>query len=633
MNKDKREISETTSYLKYARFDETKGRRETWNEIVRRNKKMHVKKFKFLYDNDMDFKNILDKSYELVNSKKVMPSMRSMQFGGKAIEVTNSRMFNCCYGPIDSMETFPEAMFLLLGGSGVGYSVQRAHVNQLPIKYEHTGKSRSHQIDDSKEGWADAIRECTAAKMQGYDIDFDYSLIRPKGAPLITSGGRAPGPEPLRICINNISNLIDKVEVGNKLKPIEAHDIMCFLADAVLSGGIRRAAMISLFDHDEIDMLLSKTGEWWKKNPQRARANNSVVFNRNTVTKKMFDSVWDRVENSGAGEPGISFTNKPYVGGYNPCHEIFLKNYSFCNLTEINVNKIENEEDLIERVQAAAFLGTLQASYTDFNYLRPIWKENAESEALIGVSMTGIASGDIDNYDLTKMAEEVKRINQKYAAMIGINPALRTTCIKPSGTTSLVAGTSSGIHAWHNDYYIRRIRVKKSEPIYDYLMETNPLLIEDDAFDKVHGAVLSFPQKAPKGAKMRTEPTTDLLARIKKFNLEWVRAGHVAGEDYHNVSATVSVRPNEWNMVGKWMWDNRDSYNGISLLPYDDHTYVQAPFEDITEEEYKMMRAYMNKIDLTQIEENYDMTNLQGEAACAGGMCEIDFNKSNISES
>ena len=628
MTPDRTTLSDITVHMKYARYNPEKQRRETWEEIVERNKQMHIDKYNLLYYNNEEFRNSLDLTYELVKQKKILPSMRSMQFGGEAIKVANNRVYNCAFMPVDSFNAFSEAMFLLLGGTGVGFSVQKANVNKLPRRLATSSMYPiNYQIGDSIEGWADAVRQAVISKMFGCATVFDYSQIRPKGSVIKTSGGRAPGHKPLKVCIDKIMETIDdNVTVGERMEPIVTHDIMCHLADAVLSGGIRRAAMISLFDKDDEEMLNAKPFEFWYEHPHRMRANNSVVLDRATVTKEDFERIWAIARKHKSGEPGFYFTNDT-TWGTNPCGEIALKPHSFCNLSEVNVSNVEDEMDLIERVSAATFLGTLQAGYTDFHYLRPIWKETTEKDALIGVSMTGIASGKILEYDLSKLAKMVKHVNAVTADLIGINKAARTTCVKPAGTTSLTLGTSSGIHAWHNDYYIRRLRVKKNEPIYTYLYINNPDLIEDDEEDE-DGAVISIPQRAPSGSILRSESAIDLLNRVRKFSTEWVKNGHNNGYNTHNVSATVSVKQDEWDIVKEWMWDNRDVYNGLAIFPHntDETKYPQAPFEDCDEVTYNEMVSHIREIDLTQVWESEDMTNLEGEIACAGGMCEIDFN-------
>jgi ribonucleoside-diphosphate reductase alpha chain len=398
--------------------------------------------------------------------------------------------------------------------------------------------------------------------------------------------------------------------------------MQCFIADAVLAGGIRRAALICLFDRDDHEMLSCKQGEWWNHSPQRGRANNSAVLPRGEVSKREFLELWKEVEESGAGEPGVYWTNN-LDWGTNPCCEIALRPYQFCNLTEINATDIVNQEDLNERSRAAAFIGTLQAGYTDFHYLNPRWKDVTEEEALIGVGMTGIASGAVLPLDLEEAAHEVVKENARVAVLININPAARTTTVKPAGTSSLVLGSSSGIHAWHNDHYIRRIRVGKNEALYHYLSANHSDLVEDEAFRPDTMAVIGVPQKAPGGSILRTESPDDLLSRVSRFNREWVRSGHRSGDNAHNVSCTISVKDNEWGFVGIWMWKNLHDYNGIAVLPYHGGTYAQAPFEDIAKEEFERLEAHLNDIDLTRVHEEQDNTDLAGEVACGDGGCEI----------
>ena len=610
-------LSDITVYMKYAKYIPELERRETWEELVDRNKRMHLKQFPKL-------KKEIENAYKLVYDKKVLPSMRSMQFAGKPIEISPNRIYNCAYLPIDDWRAFSETMILLLGGTGVGYSVQKHHVENLPeIRKPNYNRTRRFLIADSIEGWADAVK----ALMKNYfaggsQLKFDYSDIRPKGARLVTSGGKAPGPQPLKECLVKVEGILKGKEDGDKLSTLETHDIICYIADAVLAGGIRRAALISLFSADDDSMIGCKSGNWWELNPQRGRANNSAVLMRHKITKDFFMDLWKRVELSGAGEPGIYFSNDK-DWGTNPCCEIALRPFQFCNLCEVNVSNIESQEDFNERVKVASFIGTLQAGYTEFHYLRPVWQRTTEKDALIGVSMTGIGSGTVLNYDMKSAAKIVKEENIRVAELLGINKSARTTTVKPAGTTSLTLGTSSGIHAWHNDYYIRRIRVGKNESMYKYLSEYHPALVEDEYFRPHDTAVISVPQKAPEGAIMRTESPFQLLDRVKKVATEWIKPGHRSGNNTHNVSATISLREHEWDAAGEWMWDNKEYYNGLSVLPYDGGTYTQAPFEDIDEETYEKMMGSLSKVDLSEIIESEDETDLKGELACAGGACEI----------
>jgi len=759
-------LSSIIAYMKYAKFVPQLKRREMWEETVERNKYMHEKKYPMLAEE-------ISKAYEYVLEKKVLPSMRSMQFAGKAIEINNSRIYNCSAVAIDDPAAFNEIMFLLLSGTGAGYSVQKHHVKKLPsIRtpiYPKNAQERKKRylVEDSIMGWANAVKVLMESYFEGTKaIDFDFRDIRPKGSLLKTAGGKAPGPQPLKDALHNITKVMDRAleERGEntKLKPIEVHDIVCFIAEAVLAGGIRRSACISLFSLDDDEMLAAKSGAWWEQNPQRSRANNSVMLIRHKVKKEDFTRIWEYAKASGAGEPGVVFSNdkevltnpcmssnalidckrlgvcklsdievgdevwsisgwtkvlkkwvtgvknvyryendegnlfigtdnhrvlyngqkvkindvwmkrhspdshyaiehipsyeatdvrpcftpmtKEYIGeeevwditvdnethtfwcgGFevSNCAEISLKSCSFCNLTEVNVSGITSQEELNERVRIGAFLGTLQAGYTDLHYLRDIWRENTEKEALLGVSMTGIAGCDLYNLDFEEAAKIAVEENKRIAKIIGINPAYRVTTVKPSGTTSLICGSSSGVHAWHSKYYIRRVRVGKEEAIYKYLAKHNPELVEDEFFNPNDQAVISIPVKAPEGAITRTESEIDLLNRVKYLHDHWIKPGHRKGSNTHNVSCTVSVKPENWDVVADWMWENRDSYNGISVLPHSESTYKQMPFEECSEEEYEILLQRLKEVDLSKIVEMEDNTDLKGEAACAGGACTI----------
>ena len=658
MDKNLNILGDLVHHMKYAKYDESKGRRETYEETVNRNMQMHIGEYP-------ELKTEIEETYEFVRDKKVIPSMRSMQFAGVAIDVNPSRIFNCSYLPVTSIDAFNETMFLLLSGCGVGYSVQRHHVEQLP-EIRKPIASRRYLIQDSIEGWADAVK----VLMKSYFADrslplFDYRAIRDKGAQLVISGGKAPGPDPLRKCLNTIQTMLERKQNGDKLSTIEAHDIQCIIADAVLAGGIRRSALISLFSigdddmmkcksiqHAEIEEVIDRVNgsihvrvnvndtqktvwipeddynklekeqklQWFYLYPERARSNNSIVMARSLITEDVFKQRWEVIQSSGSGEPGLYFTNNVELGT-NPCCEISLNAHQFCNLTSINVSNLIDQEDLNERAKAAAFLGTLQASYTDFHYLRAVWKKITEKEALLGVSLTGIASINVLDYDFTEAANVVVDENERVAELLGINPAKRVTCIKPEGTGSLVLGTSSGIHAWHNHFYKRRIRVGKNEAIYEYLKKELPELVEDEVFG--NGAVITVPVRAPEEAITRDEDVIAFLERVKYFTEVWVKPGHKGGMNTHNVSATVSIKPNEWDKVSDWLWANHDSFNGLSFLPYDNGTYVQAPFEDITIEEFDKFSQYVKTIDLEDVLEINDNTDLQGELACSGGVCEV----------
>jgi len=608
-------LSEITVYMKYARYLPSAQRRETWEEMITRNRDMHIESFPKLTSE-------IENAYKLVYDKKVLPSMRSLQFAGPAIKQTPSRIYNCAYLPIDDYQAFSEVMFLLLGGTGVGYSVQRHHVDNLPSITIPT-KRRRYLVGDSIEGWADCIKMLMKAYFCGRpEPEFDFSGVRAKGALLVTSGGKAPGPEPLKDCVHNIKRILDRKENGDQLSTLEVHDIICWIADAVLSGGIRRSATISLFSIDDQEMLQCKFGDWWDTEPQRARANNSAVVVRHRVRKKDFFAIWEKVKESGAGEPGVYFTNDS-EWGTNPCAEIALRPFQFCNLCEVNVSDVETQQELNDRVVAATLIGTLQAAYTNFHYLRDVWRRTTEKDALLGVGMTGIGSGRVQQFDLEATSKLAVETNKYYATEIGVNPAARITTVKPSGTTSCVLGTSSGVHAWHNDYYVRRIRVGKNEAIYTYLILRHPELVVDDFFKPETQAVISIPQRAPNDGILRHETSLELLERVKDIYNRWIVPGHRQGNNTHNVSCTVSVREEEWEEVGKWMWQNREYYNGIAVLPYFGGNYKQAPFEDIDEKTFEGMFIKLKEVDLSNVVEVIDNTNLTGELACAGASCEI----------
>ena len=624
-------LSQIVTFNKYAKYLPQLNRRETYDEIIMRYVQMMVDKYPYMAD------KIVNQS-QYIFDKKILPSMRALQFAGPAIQKNEARIYNCCYLPIDDYRAFGEVMFLLLGGTGVGYSVQFKHIEKLP-EIRKPSKEQKFLVGDSIEGWADAVKHLIGSYL-GYRNTkprFDFSDIRQKGTRLITAGGKAPGPDPLKTCLFELEQILDKKSDGEKLSTIEVHDIVCHIADAVLAGGIRRAALISLFSADDESMLTCKFGSWWETNPQRGRANNSAVLVRHRITKEFFLNLWKKIELSGSGEPGFYFTNDA-DWGTNPCCEIALRPYQFCNLCEVNVSNVESQKDLNNRVSAAAFFGTLQAGFTDFHYLRPIWKKTTEKDALIGVGMTGIASMEVFDYDLTEAAEVVKLVNIETAQSIGINAAARTTCVKPSGTTSCVLGTASGIHAWHNDFYIRRMQMSKSEDLYKYLAANHPSLVKDHLLIP-NSAVVEIPIKAPAGSVLRTESALDTLARVKDVSTKWIKPGHISGNNTHNVSATISIDKNrkypyhvemgevwecdEWQEVGEWMWNNQNYYNGLSVLPFDGGSYSQAPFQDITENEYNELVGQLSSIDLTQVMEEDDLTSLTDQAACAGGACEV----------
>jgi len=609
-------LSNVIVFMKYGRYDKKLGRRETWEELVTRNKNMHVKKFPKL-------KKEIEEVYKFVYDKKVLPSMRGLQFGGKPIVLNPSRQYNCAFMHMNHPDAFKELMFLLLSGCGVGYSVQTHHIAKLP-EINKPIKERRFLIADSIEGWADAVGALVGAYLGDRKSSpaFDYNDIRPKGRPLKTSGGVAPGPEPLKTCLHHIQTLLERKQTGEKLSPLEVHDINCHLADAVLSGGVRRSAMISLFSFRDEEMRTSKFGKWFEDNPQRGRANNSAVILRHKISEEEFQGFWEVIKNSGAGEPGIFFTNDQEVGT-NPCGEISLKSSQFCNLVTINASSLVDQEDYNQRAVAASFIATLQASYTNFHYLREIWQETTEKDALIGVSMTGIATGSVLDLNMKEAAKLVIEENKRVSDLLGTHWASRTTTVKPEGTSSLVLGCSSGIHAWHHPYYIRRVGVEKEEAIYKYLKEFHPDLLEDDFFKPTTLAHIKVPIRAPEKAVFRSETALQFLARVSKVYKEWVKPGYLKGHNHNNISCTVSIKPNEWDRVGSWMWENRNNYTAITVLPYSEHSYVQPPYEDADCDLYNKTIKKIKQIDLTQVTEDGDYTKLKENLACSGNACEV----------
>lgn len=625
MDESIRQLSKVIHWTKYARHIPHKSRRETYLETIQRNENMHFARFSRELEPE-DFAELdpkIQEAYALVREKKILPSMRSMQFAGEAIMRNNARLYNCAYLPIKDVEAFREVMFLLLSGCGVGFSVQKRHVGELPRLRKPKDREK-YVIADSIEGWADAVDALMRCYLYGTTKPvFDYSMIRPRGSILRVSGGKAPGYAPLKKTLCKIEEILESsLYNGGSLRTVDAHDICCFIADAVLSGGIRRSACISLFSHDDDEMMSCKNPENIKNNFQRYRANNSVVFHRSHTSKSMFDRVWEVASIKGSGEPGIYWTDD-FEYGTNPCAEIALRPYQFCNLVEINGAEIHSQEQLDHAARMAARIATLQASYTDFSYLRNQWKKTTESEALIGVGITGIVSGNTMNLDLQRAAKIVKEENMEISNILGINPSARSTTIKPSGTTSSLLGCSSGVHAWHSEYYLRNVRFNKMEPIAEYLQKRLPFLCNDNVV-KEDEIVVSFPMAAPENKPTRaSESTFEFLERVFKLNMEWVRGGYRQGGMNNNVSATANIKPGEEVEVGEYLWTNRHRYNGISVFPYSDHVYPQAPFEECDRETYEKYLSHVENIDLTDIIEEHDNTDLMGEIACAGGACEI----------
>jgi ribonucleoside-diphosphate reductase alpha chain len=616
MNESNKLLSDVVSFRTYAKYISHLQRRETLSETTNRTMNMHLDRFPKLSSE-------ITKAFSLVHDLKIMPSMRSMQFSGEAVISNNSRSYNCSFVNITYQRVFSEILFLLLSGTGVGFSVQNRHVNQLPAirKPKEEGYFRVH---DSIEGWGQSLNMLVDSYFNaGIRPEYDFSGIRPKGSYLVTTGAKAPGPEPLRHMLTEVDKMFANA-VGRKLRAIEVHDIICMIADCVLAGGIRRAALISLFDKNNEEMLKCKSGTWWEKAPYRARANNSVVLHRQETTKEEFDYIYNMCRDSNAGEPGVFWTND-YELGTNPCAEIGLNSQQFCNLTSINQTGITNEKEFFKRIKAATIIGTIQASYTSFPYLSENWQIQTEKEALLGVSFTGVADnmGFVTPELLRQGAKLALQTNEEMAKKIGINLAARVSAVKPEGTVSTIVGSSSGVHDRHSQWYIRRIRMNGNDPLAKYLGTVIPELVEQDIFSE-NGVVVSIPQESPKGSVTREKTTAlDMLKRANMYNVSWIKEGHRSGANTHNCSVTISVRENEWDSLREEMWNTRDQYTGVSLLPYDGGTYQQAPFEEISVEKYDQIEKLVKVIDLTKVREIEDFTNRGEIVACGGGACEV----------
>jgi hypothetical protein len=916
MNESNKLLSDIVAFRTYAKYIPHLQRRETLQETTNRVMNMHLEKFPKLSSE-------ITKAFSLVHDLKIMPSMRSMQFSGEAVSSNNSRSYNCSFVHVSYERVFSEILFLLLSGVGVGYSVQKRHINYLPSirKPKEEGYFRVH---DSIEGWSQALHILMDSYFNsGIRPDFDFSAIRPKGSYLVTTGAKAPGSEPLRRMLIEVEKVLQNC-VGRKLKPIELHDVICMIADCVLAGGIRRAALISLFDKNDEEMLKCKSDTWWEKHPYRARANNSVVLHRESTTKEEFDYIFKMCQDSNSGEPGIFWTNdydigcnpcftgdtivavadgrngvtikqlaeesnginsfpvysasegmynnqfgktnkfntwkteiknavafktgtkevitiilsdgsefrctpehllatkdgrwveaqysegeelakfysysnknsnksyrhinsktngfakqyrmiwefnkglynsdfqidhidenskndklenlqllslkdhkekssKSKEGNNNPvfrvknkehytwalkrssiiingnrygwskdkideslknfnennkepeikdedvilnekvfvqeiiwtgdtedvydltvqdnhnfyiitktddenylnssgilvhnCAEISLNTNQFCNLTSINQTGITSEKEFFKRIRAATIIGTLQASYTNFPYINEKWNMTTEKESLLGISFTGVADsmGFITPELLRQGAKLVLQTNEEFAKKIGINLAARTTTVKPEGSVSTIVGSASGVHDRHSKYYIRRIRMNESDPLAKYLKHEIPDLVEQDIFSE-SGVVISIPQESPKGSITRDMTSAlDLLKRVNNYNVNWIKEGHRYGSNTHNCSVTISVKENEWNQLREEMWNTKDSYTGIALLPYDGGSYQQAPFEDMDEFKFKDMEKLVKHIDLTKVKEIEDFTNRGETIACQGNVCEINL--------
>ena len=623
---------------RYARWIPEENRRETWGETVDRYFDFMLNYLKENYKYAPD-KKLVDDLKDAVFNRNVMPSMRSVMTAGPALERDHVAGYNCSFIPVDSPRSFDETMYILMCGTGVGFSVEYKYVNKLPAVPESFEKSTTViVVEDSKTGWAKAYRELLAMLWAGQIPVIDVSKLRPAGARLKTMGGRSSGPQPL---INLFDFTIAKFKnaAGRQLKPIEAHDIMCKIGEVVVVGGVRRSAMISLSNINDIEMAAAKSGNWWESNSQRALSNNSVAYSRKPEMAQ-FIAEWKNLYDSKSGERGIYNVaaaqkqagkwgrRDPEIHyGTNPCSEIILRPYQFCNLSEVVIRENDTRESIVKKVRLATILGTWQSVLTDFKYLRKIWKDNTEEERLLGVSLTGqfgnkFMSGqeglsDLGVY-LDNLRSYAREINKEEAERLKINPSAAITCVKPSGTVSQLVGVSSGMHPWHSPYYIRTVRGSKGDPLSTFLKEVG-IPVEDDVMKPNDTYVFSFPVKAPEGAITRSDLTAiDHLNTWLVYQREWCE---------HKPSITVSVKEDEWMEVGAWVYHYFDEVSGISFLPTSDHSYKQAPYQEITKEEYESlvnkMPANIRWEDLS-FYETEDGTSINATLACSSdGNCEL----------
>ena len=622
---------------RYARWLSEENRRETWSKTVDRYFDYIQKHLKEKHNYTPD-ESLVAELKQFVFDRNVMPSMRSVMTAGPALERDNVAGYNCSFLPVDSLRSFDEAMYILMCGTGVGFSVESIYVNKLPVIAETFEKTDTIiVVEDSKAGWAKALRELIALLYQGRIPAIDVTKVRPAGARLKTFGGRASGPQPL-INLFDFTIKTFKHAAGRKLKPVEAHDIMCKIGEVVVVGGVRRSAMISLSDLNDHDMATAKAGAWWENHPQRALSNNSVAF---TGKPEMNDFIaeWKSVYDSKSGERGIynvkaaqSQASKfgrrdPEIHyGTNPCAEIILRPYQFCNLSEVVIREDDTVENIARKVELATILGTWQSTLTDFKYLRKVWKDNTEEERLLGVSLTGqfghkYMSGQQGLNKLAQTLEYLRELavltNEKEAGKIGINPSAAITCVKPSGTVSQLVGVSSGMHPWHSEYYIRTVRGDKKDPLTQFLTDSG-IPAEDDFMKPNDTTVFSFPVKAPKNAIKRNDLTAiDHLNIWLTYQRSWCE---------HKPSITVSIREDEWMEVGAWVYKHFEELSGVSFLPYSEHTYVQAPYQDITKEEYEEFVKKMPKHiawENLSLYETEDSTTGSQSLACISGECEL----------
>jgi ribonucleoside-diphosphate reductase alpha chain len=613
---------------RYARWLEKEGRRETWDETVERYMDKVVRP---VLGND----SYVNQLRNAILSLEIMPSMRAMMTAGPALERDNTSGYNCSYLPVDDPKSFDEAMFILLCGTGVGFSVERQFISKLPEVPELFNSDTTIVVKDSKEGWAKAFRQVLALLWAGEIPQWDVSKVRPAGARLKTFGGRASGPAPL-IDLFNFVVKIFKDSQGRKLSSLECHDIMCKIGEVVVVGGVRRSAMISLSNLSDDRMRHAKSGAWWENNPQRALANNSVAYSEKPDSLS-FMREWMSLVESGSGERGVfnreaskkqaakyGRRDPEWDFGTNPCSEIILRPYQFCNLTEVVIRATDSYDDLERKVRMASILGTIQSTYTKFPYLRKVWQRNTEDERLLGVSLTGIMDNTLtttQNHGLSKTLEKLREVavetNIDLSKRLGINPSAAITCVKPSGTVSQLVDSSSGIHARHSNYYIRTVRGDNKDPLTQFMADqgipNEPCVMKPD-----QTTVFSFPVKSPSGAVVTEDMTAiEQLETWLMYQRHWCE---------HKPSVTINVRSDEWFEVGAFVYKHFDEMSGVSFLPYNEHTYQQAPYQEITKEQYEESLSQMPKaVDFFKLKEYEKQDNTAGSQtmACTGDVCEM----------
>lgn len=615
---------------RYARWLSTENRRENWDETVLR----LVRYYNDAIGAKSEYADDMNAVYEAIYNLEVMPSMRALMTAGPTLDRCHVPAYNCAYLPVDSPRSFDEAMYILMCGTGVGYSVESRYVDQLPRISEQFERTNTViRVADSKEGWAKAFRELVSLLIAGQIPEWDVSRVRPAGARLKTFGGRASGPAPL-VSLFEFATVLFQGAAGRRLTSLECHDLMCKIADIVVVGGVRRSAMISLFDCTDDRMSMAKSGAWWESAGHRRLANNSAVYDSRRPDIGFFMKKWKDLYDSKSGEPGFfsryacqriagrsGRRDSNYDFGTNPCSEIILRPFQFCNLTEIVVRQDDTLESLERKARVASILGTIQSSFTDFKYLRKIWKDTCNDERLLGVSLTGVCDnlGLLDSTEvLAKVREVVVQTNVEWAGRLGINPSAATTCVKPSGTVSQLVNSSSGLHPRHSPFYLRTVRADNKDPLTRFLKDVG-VYWEEDVMSPANTSVFYFPVKSPDGAVTRNDISSiEALELWKHLQDNWCE---------HKPSATINVKEDEWLEVAAWVYRNFDSLSGVSFLPYDGGTYKQAPYQELTEEEYlSWCEAHPTpEIDWNRLQEyeNADSTTGSQEFACSGGVCEI----------